>query len=176
MPHASYSLRKQDHSKRDNNPETIWHSDRENKRMNPLQHLRFLTYRSYLPVGWMVTSLIARMPGMVCTRTKNLKLVGPKTLVDQSLEVLADFETASPDLRAELDAKGLVTVLYCPLFQKDVSYCKYFLLAINPLFGEDRVACPHGLDCIEAKSRPPKSIYNLPGWLHRPKIAKESLF
>ena len=96
--------------------------------MNFFQHLRLLVYRGSLVSGPMFSAMMTRLPGMTCTRVKNLKLIGEKELVDQALEVLADFEFASPELCAELDAKGAITFLYVPQLQSDSSLGKYFFV------------------------------------------------
>ena len=109
--------------------------------MNVFQQLRLMLHRGSEAVTRALSWLTSWFPGMSSTKVGNLKLIGAKDTVGYALDVLGHFGSASPELRAELDAKVAIIFLYVPPIEGTFPKARYLSPAERVFTGARPDSC-----------------------------------
>ena len=95
--------------------------------MTLLQNLRLLAYCASAPIYKLTDFLWDRLPGTTRQVVRGVQFVGPASIVEDAVSVLADFQAADPKLCAMLYQHAPVNFYYCARFERDSSYRKAFI-------------------------------------------------
>ena len=101
--------------------------------MTLFQRLRLLAYCALAPINRLTDVIFSRLPDTTRQVVRGVQFVGPASVVEDAVFVLADLQDGDPELCAELYRHAPINFYYCARLERDSSYRKAFFVGNGKL-------------------------------------------